>query len=254
MSALDWQACAALVEKGDPDRFMAVMSCALPARARLFPLFAFNLEVARAPWLTQEPMIAEMRLQWWRDALGEIAQGGLVRRHEVVTPLAGVLLAEQVGLLDGLIEARRQDISREGFEDQAAFERYIDATSGNLLYAATLWFGASQETAVRDIGFGAGVAQYLCAVPELEARGRMPLMDGRPEAVRELAEAALARFRRGRGALKPGLSEPLRSTWQAETLLKQVVADPGRVARGSLGLSDAGKRARLIWRALTRRV
>ncbi|MDD9744158.1 MULTISPECIES: squalene/phytoene synthase family protein [Marinovum] len=246
----DWHACAALVEKGDPDRFMAVMSCDVAARARLFPLFAFNLEVARAPWMTQEPMIAEMRLQWWRDALAEIAAGGLVRRHEVVTPLALVLTPEQGALLDGLIDARRQDIGREGFASESEFEAYIEATSGNLLYAAALWYGAPDEAAVRDVAYGAGVAHYLVAVPELEARGHRPLVDGRPEAVRALAAAALERLRRGRAAVSPAQSVALRSTWQAEALLKQVTADPGRVARGSLGLSDAGKRARLIWRAL----
>ncbi len=82
-------ACAALVERGDPDRFMAVMAAPVPARARLFPLYAFNLEVARAPWVTQEPMIAEMRLQWWRDTVEALACGGPVRAHEVVAPLRG---------------------------------------------------------------------------------------------------------------------------------------------------------------------
>ena len=66
-------ACAALVERGDPDRFAAVMAAPVAARTRLWPLYAFNLEVARAPWVTKEPMIAEMRLQWWRDVVAEPA-------------------------------------------------------------------------------------------------------------------------------------------------------------------------------------
>ncbi len=86
--AMTLAACADIVAKGDPDRFRAVMSVPLAARERLLPLYAFNVEVARAPWVTEEPLIAEMRLQWWRDALDEIAQGGTVRRHEVVDPLA----------------------------------------------------------------------------------------------------------------------------------------------------------------------
>jgi phytoene/squalene synthetase len=81
-------ACAALVERGDPDRFRAAMAAPPPARNVLFPLYAFNLEVARAPQVASEPLIGEMRLQWWRDALAEIAAGGPVRRHEVTTPLA----------------------------------------------------------------------------------------------------------------------------------------------------------------------
>ena len=79
----DWHACAAIVEKGDPDRFLAAMAAPVAARRVLFPLYALNIEVARAPWVTEEAMIAEMRLQWWRDALAEIAAGGQVRRHEV---------------------------------------------------------------------------------------------------------------------------------------------------------------------------
>ena len=77
----DLTACAALVEKADPDRFRAAMAAPVAARAVLFPLYALNVEVTRAPWVTQEPMLAEMRLQWWRDALQEIADGGPVRRH-----------------------------------------------------------------------------------------------------------------------------------------------------------------------------
>ncbi|MCB1311397.1 MAG: squalene/phytoene synthase family protein, partial [Sedimentitalea sp.] len=65
----DLDACAGLVQRGDLERFMATMAAPVAARRVLFPLYAFNLEVARAPWVTQEPVIAEMRLQWWRDAL-----------------------------------------------------------------------------------------------------------------------------------------------------------------------------------------
>ena len=74
----DLAACAALVQRADPDRFLAVMAAPVAARRVLFPLYAMNVEVSRAPWVTAEPMIAEMRLQWWRDALAEIAGGGAV--------------------------------------------------------------------------------------------------------------------------------------------------------------------------------
>ena len=74
----DLTACAAIVERADPLRFRATMAAPVKARRVLFPLYAFNIEVARAPWVTQEAMIAEMRLQWWRDVCEEIGQGGPV--------------------------------------------------------------------------------------------------------------------------------------------------------------------------------
>ena len=85
----DLTACARIVEKGDPARFKAVMAAPPKARDALFPLYAFNVEVARAPWVSAEPGIAEIRLHWWIDALGEIAAGGMVRRHEVVVASCG---------------------------------------------------------------------------------------------------------------------------------------------------------------------
>ena len=98
-------ACARTVEQGDPDRFRTVMAAPVTARSVLFPLYAFNVEVARAPWVTQEAMIAEMRLQWWRDALEEIATDAEVRKHEVTTPLGSVLSAAQARMLDETVAA-----------------------------------------------------------------------------------------------------------------------------------------------------
>ncbi|MEL7216333.1 MAG: phytoene synthase, partial [Pseudomonadota bacterium] len=45
---MSWTACAELVRTGDPDRFLAAMTASVEGRARLFPLYAFNLEVAKA--------------------------------------------------------------------------------------------------------------------------------------------------------------------------------------------------------------
>ena len=110
------QACADLVERGDPDRFAAVMAAPMPLRARLWPLYAFNLEIARAPWVTKEPMIAEMRLQWWRDVVAESAP----RAHEVAGPLQGLIgvAGLDVAVLDRMAAARVWDVYEEPFEDQ----------------------------------------------------------------------------------------------------------------------------------------
>ncbi|MGI3184096.1 squalene/phytoene synthase family protein [Nioella aestuarii] len=253
------QACAELVERGDPDRFLATMAAAPAARAILFPIYAFNLEVARAPWVASEPMIAEMRLQFWRDVAEEIGQGKPARAHEVAEPLAGAVQAEDAPLLDALVAARRWDVYRDAFEDDARFDAYIDATSGNLTWIAARALGASEEAqqAVRDIAWGGGVGAFLRAVPELESRGRVPLLDGRPEGVKALAERALARFRRGRAA-QSKISAAARSSLFAfsttEPLLRSIVADPHRVADGRLGISEFAKKARLLKTSVTGRI
>ena len=253
------QACAELVERGDPDRFLAVMAAPPAARKVLFPLYAFNLEVARAPWVASEPMIAEMRLQFWRDVAEEIGEGKPPRAHEVAEPLTAVVRTEDAPLLDALVSARRWDVHRDAFEDQAHFDSYIDATSGNLAWVAARALGVSDaaQQAVRDIAWGGGVARFLCAVPELEARGRVPLIDGRPDGIRDLAARALSRFQRGRSeqsmilhAARPSLY----AFWLTVPLLKAAIASPDRVADGSLATSEFGRKARLLKTAFTRRL
>lgn len=218
-------ACARLVEQGDPLRFASAMAAPVALRARLFVLYAFNVEVSRAPWVTQEPMIAEMRLQWWRDALEEIRTGGPVRRHEVVTPLAQALTAQEAAALDVLVAARRWDIYRDPFEDQAHLERYLDQTAGTLMVVA------GRDDALRGTGFGGGVAAWLHAIPALEAAGRVPLVDGTADGVRALAQKGLAALWRGGPAALPAAG--------ARTVLKAALRDPRRVAEGQLPSLDA---------------
>ena len=252
----DTTACAAIVERGDPDRFMAAMAAPVAARRVLFPLYAFNVEVSRAPWVTEETMIAEMRLQWWRDAIEEIAKGGTVRRHEVVTPLADILTPDMAAGMDEMIAVRRWDIYKDPFEDAAHFDRYIDQSAGTLMWVAARILGAADEAVVRDIGYAGGVAAWLRAIPDLEARKRVPLLDGTADGVRALAQSALDRLHRARSnrrAISRAAAPALLSGWQSGAILKQAVADPQAVANGTLGQSEAKKRFTLMWGAATGR-
>ncbi|MEM6308752.1 MAG: squalene/phytoene synthase family protein [Pseudomonadota bacterium] len=185
----DLNACAALVEKGDPWRFRTVMAAPPDARAKLFPLYAFNVEVSRAPYVTAEPMIAEMRLQWWRDALEEIANG-TPRRHEVVTPLSDLLSPGQAQQLDRLVAARRWDCHKDAFEDHAALETYLRDTSGTLMQVAADLLTGPEDVA-QETGFALGIASWLTAIPALEAAKRIPLVDGTPAGVTAFANTGL---------------------------------------------------------------
>lgn len=243
------QACADIVAKGDPDRFAAAMAAPVAARKVLLPLYAFNVEVARAPWVASEPMIGEMRLQWWRDALEEIGSGAQVRKHEVTTPLAAALSPSSAQALDRLVAARRWDLYKDPFEDEAHFDAYLTNTGGALMGAAAVSLGAdgADLAAVKAVGKATALARFLQAVPALEARGRVPLVDGRAEAVRALARKALDDLRGVTLAGLPKAARPaLIEAWQTRALLAQIISRPSRVAEGELGLSEFAKRWRLF--------
>jgi len=250
--AVSTQACAQIVRKGDPDRFLATMAAPGFMRPAMFAIYAFNVEVSRAPWLTREPMIAEMRLQWWRDALEEIGKGAVVRRHEVTTPLAQVLDYEGSAILDKLVLARIWDCYQEPFENERHFRKYIEATGGGLMWAAARAVGVnSGEDAIRDVGSAAGLANWLRAVPELTARGHHPLVESRPEAISALARAALEKLRNARKSVPRDGRPVTRSGWQADRILHSAAANPATVTGGRLHTSEFTKKLTLMMRVVT---
>ena len=244
----DWLACAAIVERGDPVRFRAAMAAPVEARAILFPVYAANIEISRAPWVTQEPMIAEMRLQWWRDVMEQIIEGDEVRRHEVATPLAGVLSHAGAEAMDRLIAARRWDIYKDPFEDAAAFTAYLEDTSGGLLFAVCDALGKADANVAKDAGYAAGLAAFFQAIPALEEAKRVPLLDGRASAIADLAKTGLSRLKRASAGRLNLHKSGCIALWQTQPILAQAARDPGAVAQGrldvgalksSLGLSKA---------------
>lgn len=245
--------CAALVEKGDPDRFLATMAAPAALRARFWPLYAYNLEIARAPWASREPMIAEMRLQWWVDALEEIAAGRPPRAHEVVGPLAEVIAAAGLDCapLIAMAEARHWDVWSEPMADLPA---HLDATAGNLMWAAARAAGAplAAEPVVRDFAFGAGLASWFRAAPELIARGRQPLPEGDLSRLAAEGQARMAAARRQRSRLGPG-GVALLAGWRADATLAFARAHPEQIATGLPVEAEAARRGRLLWRSLTGR-
>ena len=243
--------CAILLEKGDPDRHLAVLAAPVAARSRLLPLYAFNLEVARVPWVTKEPLVAEMRLQWWRDAIEHEASGA-ARAHEVAGPLHDLMREAALPrkVLDQMVAARRWDCWREPFDDLAALETYLDQTGAGLMWLSALALGApaTAEQAVRAYGRAAAMAGFLRAAPELQARGRHPIPAGADVAA--LAQKGLgwlAEARAERATVPASVRPAMLAGWQAQGVLRRLAA--GEPAE----LSEFSRRGGLLWQAFSGR-
>lgn len=246
-------ACAALVEKGDPDRYLATLAAPVWTRELLFPLYAFNLEVARAPWAASQPLVAEMRLQWWRDVVANAASGA-AKAHEVAGPLHDLIRTAGLPLdvLDRLVAARRWDCWTEPFDDPAALEVYLDDTGGGLMWLAARALGAPDpaEPVARAYGRASAMASFLRAVPTLQARGRKPVPAGTE--IARMAQTGLDWLelaRAARRSLPKAVTPALLVGWQTAPLLRMAVTDPG----APLVLSEFSRRGRLLWQATTGR-
>ena len=247
-------ACAKIVEKGDPVRFRAVMAIPPYYRPALFAIYAFNLETSRVPWMSQETMIAEMRLQWWHDALEEITNATPHRRHEVITPLAHVLTPSTAQVLQRLVAARRWDIYEDPFADQAEFEAYIEATSTSLLYVAASTLGKFDSGVLDHFGYASGLGRFFLAVPQLLNNRRQPLPDLSIDALRMQARIGLGILRSARAKRKEVSREAgyaFLAGWQTGIILKNALKYPEKILSGGLLNIEKAYSASLILRSLT---
>src|SRR4051812_33884425 len=82
-----------LVRRVDPDRWLSSRFVGDPrARADILAIYAYDHELARAPKVASNPLMGQIRLTWWNEALDEIFAGRLVRAHPTAQALADVVL------------------------------------------------------------------------------------------------------------------------------------------------------------------
>jgi phytoene synthase len=173
---------AVLVRQHDRDRFQTVLFAPPQCREALFALYAFNYEIARVRESVQEPMIGQIRLQWWRDAIEAAFAGAAPRRHEVVEPLT--MAIRGFGLsrahFDRLIDARERDLDDAPPATLAALEDYAEGSSARLILLALEALGAATlpaRQAATDIGIGYALVGLIRAMPVHARIGRMMIPD-----------------------------------------------------------------------------
>lgn len=178
MSSAPSLSCETLVRKTDYDRYLAALLARPEARPHLFALYAFNHEVAKTAENVSQPVMGQIRLQWWREAIGEI-YAGTERRHEVVQALAAAIRARVLprNLFDALIDARENDLDETPFSEWQSLEAYADATSGHVMRLALRILGADAraDEEVGEAGIAYALIGLLRALPFHAAQRRLML-------------------------------------------------------------------------------
>jgi len=209
------------VRKGDPDRWLASRFIADGGRRDdIIILYAFDLELARAPRVTTSALTAEIRLAWWSEVLDEIYAGRAVRAHPVAQALASVVAAHglEQAPLEAMIAARRQALFTPIADRDAALS-WADEVAGSTAWlAARVLDPAVPEATVRLVGWVTGLAMLQRSGVSFEGMAAL-LTETRevanraisavsPKAFPAVAAGALARHA---GASE--LSRRLRLTW-----------------------------------------
>jgi phytoene synthase len=188
---------AALLQRHDRDRYLLALFSPASRRPALWAIYAFNYEIARTRETVSEPMLGQIRLQWWRDGIETVYGGGILRRHEVLTPLAESI--RRFGLsrepFERLIDARERDLAPEPPATLAALESYAEESSAPLQLLVLEALGAAgpeANRAARDGAIAYALTGLLRAAPFLS---RSPRHAVPPPLVGEAAAvAARAQF------------------------------------------------------------
>lgn len=169
---------ADLVRRVDHDRFLCALFAPRERQAALFALIAFNHEIARVRETVSEPLLGQIRLQWWREAIEGI-YAGAPRRHEVLAPLATAVERHALSRahFDALIDSRERDLDDAPPADLDALEAYAEASAAPLgaLMAEALGAGGSAETltAARHAAVAFALVGLMRAVPFHAAQARL---------------------------------------------------------------------------------
>ncbi len=161
-----------ITRRHDPDRFLTALFAPADARETLFLLYAFNHEIARSREAAREPLVALMRLQWWREVIE-----GARRAHEIASPLSSALddgrLArpDLLAMVDGREAEAGESTTLQEWRD------YVLVTAGGIAVAAARALGAEGDALATARAYGAayGAAGILRHGAALAASGRAVL-------------------------------------------------------------------------------
>lgn len=217
------------VRAGDYDRFLTVLFAPVERRAALVALIGFNLEIARIRDLVTEPMLGQIRLQWWHEACAE-ALAGKPRRHDVLEGLAAGRVPPP--LMDEMLYTREIEYQPEAPATLADLRAYAAGTSGALAeaMAAVLDGNVVSRKAARAVGTAFGLAGVLRAARFHADHNRMLL----PSALLEESGTSAGAVRSLRS--EPGLA-------RAAERIAKVARDELATARGLELGRDNGSRA-----------
>lgn len=165
---------------GEPDRYLAALLAAPSARADLLVLAAFAAELARVGTVVRrEPAMAELRWQWWREAvaLPAATQTGhpIADRVRALIETRGLARADLIGLIDAHAGARQP----VPFATEAELDRFLTGSDGVMFAlsarilaprtgsapAWSAWAGRAYGLARLLFGLKASLARGHCPIP-----------------------------------------------------------------------------------------
>ncbi len=249
----DIEFCASLLKESDPSRFRSIMAAPEKLRPYYFVIFALNVEVSRAPYLTKEPLIADIRLQWWLDVLDEIIGDKAVRKHAVATPLSKCIGKSQAKELKKFVLARKWDIHSDEFNSLTELNNYLYETTGILFQVAAGRNLVTTNKYFHDACMAIALANYLTATPDLKRAGKLPFAGLSPIEIGEQCGIAMANLKTAKSHRKNFTERErwvLFTGWKSEKILTKIFRNPENLESIVSKLEQQRMTLAFVWKAI----
>lgn len=188
-----------------PDAYVTALLAPSSRQGAMIALSAFLGDVERIVSTVSDPHIAEIRLQWWRDAI-EAAPSGNKTGHPAADALADAVnqYALPFGTFDALLDARALDLYADPLTDEAAFDAYLTKTDGAAFQLLARCLGSpdpENSTLIEHAARACGIARLIAHFPVSLSRGRAPFPGVDATGLAKLGSSLDARRGQARTAL-----------------------------------------------------
>jgi 15-cis-phytoene synthase len=163
----------------EPERYLAATLAKEPARAALLAVTAFSADLHRITTTATQPVLGEIRLQWWRDSLDTLAKGGRTGAP-LADSLGDAITAHALpsAMLIAMTEARAWDLYDDPMPDQPSLDGYLTKTEAIpfelALRVLKVPAGHAAQLAA-PAGRIYGLTRILAHLPAALAAGRLPI-------------------------------------------------------------------------------
>ena len=165
---------------GEPDRYLAALLAPVTVRDDLVTLAAFSAEIGRIGIDVSDPVLGEIRIQWWRDAL-DATNKWTLSGNPIADAFADVVARHQLSTDDihGFLDAHVHALYSVSPPDVEALRQELILKDGTAFAFAVQILGVAHDgpsaAMIENAGIAYALARLGLRLPYALARGRMPL-------------------------------------------------------------------------------
>jgi NADH dehydrogenase [ubiquinone] 1 alpha subcomplex assembly factor 6 len=153
-----------IIAKHDPDRYFLSLLAPVNCQQDIWPVLAFYYETARIREVVTDTTMGLIRLQWWKDAIKNFYEAGIVAPHEIMLELANVITKHKIPqhFFQNMLLAREFDVEDKVPTHLDGMLNYIQFTHTPLLKMIAMILPTNiDDRALQSLSLSYGIVGIL---------------------------------------------------------------------------------------------